>query len=98
MPIKQEIKVFSLFCGMFCHLIFFLKLSMLIFKWKQTLFQAPFLEIKPYSGRIITQNFYETLDLRSRNGKPKLLFDDHSCNFFSPANRRGELCMNFSKQ
>ena len=35
--------------------------------------------------------FYETQDLSSPNGKPKLLFYDVT--FFSPANCRGELCI-----
>ena len=35
--------------------------------------------------------FYETQDVSSLNGKPKLLVYDYSCLlFFSPANRRGE--------
>ena len=36
--------------------------------------------------------FYETQDLSSTHGKPKLLFYDYSRDFFSPANCRGELC------
>jgi hypothetical protein len=36
--------------------------------------------------------FYETQDLSSTNGKPKLLFYDYTCQkIFSPGNRRGEL-------
>ena len=35
--------------------------------------------------------FYETQDLSSPNGKPKLSFYDYSCDFISPANGPGEL-------
>ena len=69
LPIKQEIKVFPLYCGMFGNIIFlFLKLSRLIFKWEtkfslgilwsnpisSTLFRGQTLEI--YSGRIRGKN------------------------------------------
>ena len=63
----------------------------------KTLFQALYLGSNPwnllwaYKGKTLKSQllkklfieFYETQDLSSTNGKPKLLFYDYSCYFFS---------------
>ena len=62
----------------------------------QTLFQALYLEIKPLKSTLgktlksqllkkLSIEFYETQDLSSTHGKPKLLFYDYSCCLFFPS-------------
>jgi hypothetical protein len=46
----------------------------------------------PVHSEKLSLEIFETQDLSSPNGKPKILFYDYSWHFFSPANRRGELC------
>ena len=77
---------------MFGHKKIFLQFSWLIFKW-ETKFRErlnPWSLLWPHKGKTLKSwllkklslEFFETQDLSSTYGKPKLLFYDYSWNFF----------------
>ena len=47
--------------------------------------------LKSHLLKKLSIKFFETQDLSSTHGKPKLLFYDYSCKKIFPGNRRGEL-------